>query len=117
MHLRIIIAAAAVFLLSATALAQPQACHPLEVMLGMAHQTAPVRSHVKLDPVQTSAVVAWFNRQPPESEEAFNLVVLVQHENGRIGIMLGNDGEVCFATILSPAIIPALMQAITGEAA
>lgn len=113
--MRIFVAVLALALWVAPATAQQ--CHPLDAMLATINQIAPVARHVTLNPVQARAAADWYNKQPPEADDPYNLVVIVLHEDGRVGIVLGNDGLACMGHIVPPQLVEGLMRAIAGEAA
>ena len=46
-----------------------------------------------------------------------NLVVVLIHENGRVGLLSGNDGEICAADLIPENLLPALFKAIAGNRA
>lgn len=97
--------------------AQAQQCQPVETMMATIHQIVPVARYAKLDPIQTKAAADWFNRQPPEADDPYDLVVIVMHEDGRVGIVLGNDGLACQGHLIPPQLVPGLMRAIAGDGA
>jgi hypothetical protein len=109
---------AAALLLAFAIPAQAQECAPLEAALNMARaHSSPIALSVTLDEAQSRRVVAWYNSLEPVSTDTFTLVVIVRHENNQVGLMMGNDGNICTADLLPPAAVPTLMRVISGEAA
>lgn len=92
-------------------------CQPLAKMLRVINERAPIAVYVHLDAMQTAAVVDWFNRQPPESDERFDLAVIVRHQDGRFGIVFGEGDLACAGYIVPPELMDGLAKAIAGERA
>ena len=110
--MRAVIAAALLLLAptlaGADALAQyrPGGCLPIENVLALS-------KGVRLNQAQTARVLDWHNRQPPVTEDKFDVIV-IGRQDGHIVIYVGNDGMVCGAATVPPQLVDGLMDAIAG---
>ena len=92
-------------------------CTPVDAAIEHIGATAPIKKTIRLDAEQTARVVEWINQLPPETDMKLNLVVVLIHENGRVGLLSGNDGEICAADLIPENLLPALFKAIAGNRA
>jgi hypothetical protein len=79
-----------------------QQCMPLEMAVARWQANPNIADVYVASPSETVAAVAIFNSMPPESEEAFDVVVLVTGKDDSGAVFVGKDGEVC-ATMRVPA--------------
>lgn len=107
------------FVVLMLALAMPasaqEGCAPLDHVLKTIREAVPITRTITLDPEQTANVLLWWNEQPPESNDAYNLAVVIAHPNGRLGLLVGNDGNICATLGLKPDMIESFMEAIAGK--
>ncbi len=92
-----------------------QGCEPTEDIFKRVHTVMSIRVSVTLDREQSDRVVAWYNKQPPEGREHFNLVIVLRHDNGRWGLMLGNDGKICEVYLIEAPLVPSFVDALIGH--
>lgn len=64
---------------------------------------------------RTQRAVAWYNAQPPVSEDTFDTAILLEHPGKRLGILFGNGGKVCVASPVPEELNQGLLDAIAGE--
>jgi hypothetical protein len=93
-----------------------QQCHPLELVQRTLNAQFPIRKIVKLDAQQTKDVLAWWNSQPPESDDKYDEIFLIQHE-GFMALMLGNAGMVCVLGRIPPELMESFLKALHGSRA
>jgi hypothetical protein len=107
--------AGALLLFSIPANAQQQ-CFPMEQVEEAINAQFPIRRVVKLDEQQTKDVLFWWNSQPPQTDDKYNSIWLVQFE-GFIGLMLGNDGDVCQVGRIPDELMESFLLALRGVTA
>jgi hypothetical protein len=92
--------------------AQAQSCTPLDTVLGqVSAQSLAVEQFTGGD---TARAVAFFNRIPPVSDDAFNLALLIALPDGSGVLAVGKDGAVCAQVRLSAEKLRAMTTLVKG---
>jgi hypothetical protein len=89
-------------------------CAPLDRTLVAIEAQFPIKSAVKLDDVQSAAVIALYSGVTGDLVK-YTWVVLLTHTDGRVGVLFGNDDDVCAGGMVVEEAVPSLMRAIVGD--
>ena len=70
--------------------AQPETtCGPMITMLSKVHQAVAIKKITVLKGEQADKLRDWFNALPPEDNTPYDLVLVLEHENGHYGVAVG----------------------------
>jgi hypothetical protein len=77
----------------------------------------PYREAKPLTGDERTRVVAWYNSLPPATDFPYDLVVVIEHEDGAVGLLLGFGVNVCNGQLVPPDVLPTFMRVLKGDPA
>jgi hypothetical protein len=82
------------------ATAAEQKCAPVATVIEQIGAMHPIDARITLDAEQAANVSTWWDKLEPVSDDRYNLIVILRHVNGQVGLLLGNDDLICRAQIV-----------------
>lgn len=96
------------------ALAQPN-CIPLDVAVNRLSETSIVADVYVTSEAETVKAVEIINAMPPETDEHFDVIILVTTKSGTGAMFFGNDGQVCGHVEMADEMWRTVVRSVRGQ--